>query len=895
MARRSIPKFGFPKMLDLLLLVVLASSATAVSAEDWLQMKYDCRHSGDAPARDVSAQLGLVGAVALTDAVFTAPVVSEGRVYVVDGGGVAYCLDASTLEVLWKVATRGGTLNCNNVSSPAIVGSYLHFGTMAGSYYVLDTTSGKVVKEIACGEPIFSAPVVGNGRVYFATLGSRIHAIEPDGTICWTWDFVKQRMGFSGNRWSGKDWLKHKGKRVTYDDQFCCSRDIVLCGKMLVVPAGASLVWLEDMGDRPNFRATYQSRATYDGGDHYPSRVTTLGLSVGETGNVYRQTHRIDNGGEVEQLRLVDGKVRVSDVPGTTTSASLPGSLSFCSVSLRGNDVYRCRPEEGFGFCKHTGSSKPVRYAGSYPSIAAPILLHDTAIYGGLDGILYIVPLSGTGKVQSFHTAFGKAISAPVAVCDGRVFFGCEDGYLYVLGPAGKAPLPSKDLGLERIRSPLKTKFSDPKYDWFTSFGDWGNTNTNHQDLAPPFKIRWIRRYKGTIKHFSTYGGGRMYTHTAEGQIFAVEQDTGRLLWRRYFPGVHISYTTPLYYKGRLLVPQAGFRKCRLRCLDAATGKLLWEAPFSGSPSWNRQLPPIVHKNLAIYIFSTGKYAPRRSDDRMDWLFGHGQINSFPRNQKALVRAYDLDTGKEVWTRDFSKYGYGGDDAGLCLMGDTLYYSCYFGGSAKRIGKEASAGITAAIEPLTGRVVWLTTKYSVHSGCTISGKDGRLYLGGYAPVSQHHRSCVWCLDARDGSLVWQSAPLIQSIQAVTIGSKSCFTCSQADDGFLYFLNKDTGKILTTVDKPYMCARYTLSEPYLLGPNMDIFDTSNKRFISSGPAIDPNACVGAVVSNGRLFHTSQGGGLQLSMVYGTEGMSGTSGTVEPKILDRAGSEATEREQ
>ena len=398
----------------------------------------------------------------------------------------------------------------------------------------------------------------------------------------------------------------------------------------------------------------YRSRVEYGPEERYPFRSTAFGVSMGETGTVYRQSHRIDNGGEVDILRRQDAAVDANLVPGTETGPSLPGSLSFSSVSVRGTDVYRCRPEEGFGFCKHSPGQAPVQYPGGYPSIAAPILLRDSAVYGGLDGNLYVVPLSGNGKLWSFKTAFDRAISAPAAVCDGRVYFGCEDGYLYVLGPNGEAPLPSKDLGLTEIRSPLTTEFTDPKYDWFTSFGDWSNTNVNDQALAPPFKVKWIRRYEGTVKHSSTCGGGRMYTHTAEGQIFAVEQDTGRLLWRRYFPGVHISYTTPLYHKERLLVPQAGFEKCRLRCLDAATGKLVWEAPFSGSPSWNRQLPPIVYKNRAIYMFGTGNYAASRTGDKKKWLFEHG-ANSFPENHRALVRAYDLETGKEVWTKDFSR------------------------------------------------------------------------------------------------------------------------------------------------------------------------------------------------------------------------------------------------
>jgi outer membrane protein assembly factor BamB len=98
------------------------------------------------------------------------------------------------------MATRGGTSNCNNVSSPALAGRYLHFGTMAGVYYVLDAATGKVVREIACGEPIFSAPAIGRDRVYFATLGTRVYAIGFDGSPCWTWDFLKEIVNFSGNR-----------------------------------------------------------------------------------------------------------------------------------------------------------------------------------------------------------------------------------------------------------------------------------------------------------------------------------------------------------------------------------------------------------------------------------------------------------------------------------------------------------------------------------------------------------------------------------------------------------------------------------------------------------------------------------------------------------------------
>ena len=125
--------------------------------------------------------------------------VADGTVYVVDGSGVAHAIDAATLKVKWTFASRGGAGNCNNVSSPAVLGDYLHFGTTAGYYYVLNRKDGSVVHEIDCREPIFSAPAVTDKRAYFATLGAQVYAVEADGQVAWTWDFVKEVIKFDGN------------------------------------------------------------------------------------------------------------------------------------------------------------------------------------------------------------------------------------------------------------------------------------------------------------------------------------------------------------------------------------------------------------------------------------------------------------------------------------------------------------------------------------------------------------------------------------------------------------------------------------------------------------------------------------------------------------------------
>ena len=88
-------------------------------------------------------------------------------------------------------------------------------------------------------------------------------------------------------------------------------------------------------------------------------------------------------------------------------------------------------------------------------------------------------------------------------------------------------------------------------------------------------------------------------------------------------------------------------------------------------------MPPIIYKSIAFYPFSTGKFTGK------SWLFEHQSTFGFPKDHKPLLRAWNVDTGDVLWTKDFSEYGAGGDDVGICLMDGVLYYSCYFGDSAK--------------------------------------------------------------------------------------------------------------------------------------------------------------------------------------------------------------------
>ncbi len=851
---------------------------------NWLQLQGNPVRSGNAPEEVLPESLGLIAAIPLTDGIYASPVVKNGVVYVIDGAGVVFAIDVETGKTIWKFATEGGPGNCNNVAAPALIGKYLHLGTTAGYYYVLNCDNGRLVNMLDCREPIFSAPVVGNNRVYFATLGARVYAVSPTGEMIWSWDFVKEVIGFTGDRWSGEDWLAFRKKRVTWRDHFVCSRDICLIGKTVVMPAGGRTVFLDDAGERPRLRSL--GLIPKFAGTEYPA---TLGQSADAAGHVYVQWHRRDNAGRVEIMRLDGNQVKTAFVPGSETSIHKHGLLSFAPVAIRNGQVFRVRPEQGVGLCLHKTETAETIPLNSAAAISPPVITSRHAVYGALDGNVYVVPFNDVVKnraessgVVTLKTAFGSAISAPLAVADGKIHVGCEDGYLYIFGKDGKAELPTKNPGLTTIRSPLSGPFADKKFDWYTNYGNFSGTNSNDQNLKPPLRMRWARRLAGTVKHLPVCGGGRLYVHTAEGQILAFEQDTGRLLWRRYWPDVYLSFTSPLFFDGKLLVPQAVISRSMMRCLDAVTGELLWEAPFTGSPSWSRQFPPVVQDNIVIYASGSGKYAaqgsftfgrkPTRPGTPLTTSWIYSNDNPFyPEDHEPRIWVWDLKTGKLLWEKNFSNYGQGGNDCGICLYDGKFYYSSFFGYSTEKKRRRGLSskynGLTACLEPKTGKIIWLTTDYYVTSKCTLSARDGRLYIGGNNRAKEETQDrFVWCLDAEDGSLIWKSDAVTSALNVVSVGERFIFSNALRGKGNLF--DRDTGKVTSGIETNYACCRFTLSEPYVLGANMDMIDLSrNGKLVSTGPAIDSRECLGAVVSNGRIFYISQASGFIVSQTYG----------------------------
>jgi len=157
----------------------------------------------------------------------------------------------------------------------------------------------------------------------------------------------------------------------------------------------------------------------------------------------------------------------------------------------------------------------------------------------------------------------------------------------------------------------------------------------------------------------------------------------------------------------------------------------------------------------------------------------------------------------------------------------------------------------------------------VTAKCTLSARNGRIYIGGFNRAKEGTNDrFVWCLNAKDGSLEWKSDAVTSALNVVTVGEQFIFSNALRGKGNVY--DHKTGKVVASIGHNYACCRFTMSEPYVLGANMDMIDLSqNGKLVSTGPAIDSRECLGAVVSNGRIFYTSQASGFIVSQTYGKE--------------------------
>jgi len=736
--------------------------------------------------------------------------------------GTAYCVEVRAGRIVWKVSPDGDKAMGSNTSSPCVAKGRMYFGTTAGNFHILDCKDGKTVKTLAIGMPVISSPTFANDAIYFQALDAVLRCLDLDGNEKWKWDHYKRYS-------DPPDVAKKRGFPGSFDRPHYGGGDVTVSGTQVVTSIGWDLVCLADKDKAAEL--TWCRRAP---------GLAPMSSTI-SSGYVYTAGVEADGALGLMRFSLADGTNAAKGakgIPVQWTTAVARGAL----VSTRESSY--CKDSIVLFDC-----SVPKTMAGwlddkmATPMVSSPALSRDHLVFTTLKGDVLALDLVPKPRAQpfKFRTPNGKGIGSSPAVSGGCVSFGCDDGYLYVLGPGG-ALQPAKDpkLAVHEPRSKLPPA-TGKAYGWIATAANQQGTNfVDDPELKPPFRLRWAARAFG---HFKTPAvateDGDVLSLTLSRTVTCQEQATGRLRWRVRLPVDLEEWGGSaglLVDGGRVFVPVANNRaypqKGMFYCLDQKTGAVAWSAEIGSKDVFSRPSPVVAEGKVAFSFTRKG--------------------NKEGETAGSVVQAWDAATGQPAWTVELNAPG--GDSFGV-TDGKSFYYSAaaqYNGPRPK--GKPAE---TVAIEAATGKVLWRTSDFA--SGLQIALKGECLYM---------FDSRTICISARDGTPVWTNGVQDGCGRYLSLGPD--FYTLRGYGGGAGRAGLADGKPVPFKDRgAQLGGDAHACGPVALTPNLSVNVTVNGLHVRDAktgallwlsPGFAPRGCVNPSIANGRVFWPSAASGL-----------------------------------
>ncbi len=277
--------------------------------------------------------------------------------------------------------------------------------------------------------------------------------------------------------------------------------------------------------------------------------------------------------------------------------------------------------------------------------------------------------------------------------------------------------------------------------------------------VKPPFRLIWHYTEKPLLEFPPVYARGKLYAVNNNGTAFALDADTGRVLWERRIGRLNAS--SPAYRRGRLyivnLVPGHVVK------LDARTGKILWKRSLPG----RAESSPLVLGNSLYFGCEDGQLfslSTRNGNVRWATSLG-GAVKSAPAFYRGTLyvgdyggymNAVSAQTGKLKWQSGSLGPGFGA--AGEFYSTPAVAFGRVYAGN--------NDGRVYSYDLENGTLAWThSTGGYVYSGPVVARTPSTpptLYVGSFD-------GNVYALNAKNGETRWERSAggqVVGSLSAV---------------------------------------------------------------------------------------------------------------------------------
>jgi outer membrane protein assembly factor BamB len=277
--------------------------------------------------------------------------------------------------------------------------------------------------------------------------------------------------------------------------------------------------------------------------------------------------------------------------------------------------------------------------------------------------------------------------------------------------------------------------------------------------VKPPYKLLWHYTERPLLEFPPIYVGGKLYFVNNNGYVYALDADTGKVLWERRIGLLNAS--TPAYYKHRLYI--VNLVPGHIVKLDAGTGKILWKRSLPG----RAESSPLAMDGTVYFGCENGQlFALNTRNGHTRWVTSlGGPVKSAPAYHDGILfvgdyggymNAVNAKTGKIKWQTASLGQGFG-TSGEFYSTPAVAFGRVYAGNNDDRV---------YSFEEKTGALAWShSTGGYVYSGPVVANTrhtPPTVYIGSFD-------GNIYALDAKNGETRWQRSAggqVVGSLSAV---------------------------------------------------------------------------------------------------------------------------------